>query len=48
MENIPFIQLRAISNYIAERNKKKWDMKTSISNLNHALLKLLTDIKNNH
>ena len=48
MENIPFIQLRAISNYIAERNKKKWDMKTSISNLNHTLLKLLTDIKNNH
>lgn len=48
MENIPFIQLRAISNYIAERNKKKWDMKSSIANLNHALLKLLTDIKNNH
>lgn len=41
MENIPFIQLRAMSNYIAERNKKKWNMKDSIQNLNEALLKFL-------
>lgn len=41
MEKIPFIQLRAVSNYIAERNKKNWNMKESILNLNQALLKLL-------
>ena len=41
MEKIPFIQLRSVSNYIAERNKKKWDMKASIVNLNKELIKLL-------
>lgn len=41
MEKIAFIQLRGISNYIMERNKKKWDMKTSIMNLNKELIKLV-------
>ena len=41
MENIPFIQLRAVSNYIGERNKKNWDMKTAITNLNNELIRLL-------
>src|SRR6266487_4030279 len=41
MEKIPFIQLRSISNYIAERNKTKWDMKTAICNLNNELIKLV-------
>lgn len=41
MENIPFIQLRSISNYIAERDKKKWDMKKSIINLNKKLISLV-------
>ena len=37
MENIPFLQIRSISNYIGERNKKKWDMMDSIINLNKSL-----------
>ncbi len=41
MEKIPFIQLRGISNYIGERNKKKWSMKETVSNLNKELIKLL-------
>jgi futalosine hydrolase len=41
MEKIPFIQLRSVSNYIAERDKKKWDLKISIVNLNKELIKLL-------
>jgi futalosine hydrolase len=41
MENIPFIQLRSISNYIGERNKKNWDMQESIENLNTSLLKII-------
>ncbi len=45
MENIPFLQIRSISNYIAERNKKKWNMKESIVNLNNELLRLLPVIK---
>ena len=44
MENIPFIQLRAVSNYIAERNKKNWNMKESILNLNKEIIKLLNNL----
>lgn len=43
-ENIEFIQLRSFSNYIADRNKKRWDMKTSIQNLNHELIRLLNKL----
>ena len=41
MEKIPFLQIRAVSNYIAERNKKNWNMKESIINLNDELIRLL-------
>jgi futalosine hydrolase len=44
MENVPFIQLRSMSNYIGERNKKKWNMKESIVNLNKALIQLLQNL----
>jgi len=44
MEKIPFIQLRSVSNYIAERDKKKWDMKSSIINLNKELIKLVQNL----
>lgn len=40
-ENIPFLQLRSFSNYIAERNKKRWNMKTSIENLNRELIRIV-------
>ncbi len=39
--NVPFIQLRAVSNYIGERDKSKWEMKTAIDNINLVLLKYL-------
>ena len=44
MEKIPFMQLRAVSNYIAERNKKNWNMKESIINLNNELIILLNQL----
>jgi len=44
MEKIPFMQLRSISNYIAERDKSKWDMKRSIVNLNKELIHLVETI----
>ena len=28
--NIPFLQIRAASNYIGERDKEKWQMKEAI------------------
>ncbi|MEO7984200.1 MAG: futalosine hydrolase [Bacteroidota bacterium] len=44
MEKIPFLQLRAVSNYIGERNKRKWNMKESIINLNKELTRLLDNL----
>jgi futalosine hydrolase len=43
MENVPFVQIRSISNYIGERNKKKWDMMDSIANLNDTLIKTISN-----
>jgi futalosine hydrolase len=37
--NIPFLQVRAICNYIGERNKEKWKMQEAIDNLNQTILK---------
>ncbi len=37
--NIPFVQMRSISNYIGERNKANWKIKQAIDNLNQGLLK---------
>ena len=42
-ENLPFVQIRSISNYIGERNKKKWDMMDSIANLNDTLIKTINN-----
>jgi futalosine hydrolase len=42
-ENVPFVQIRSISNYIGERNKQKWDMMNSIVNLNEALIKIINN-----
>ena len=43
-EDIEFLQLRSFSNYIAERNKKKWNMNASIENLNGTLIRLIETI----
>jgi futalosine hydrolase len=43
MENVPFVQIRSVSNYIGERNKKKWDMMDSIANLNDTLIKTINN-----
>ncbi len=37
--NIPFIQIRAISNYIGERDKEQWKIKGAIVNLTDVILK---------
>jgi futalosine hydrolase len=42
--NIPFIQIRAISNYIGERNKGNWKMKLAIDNLNQTLLNYIDSL----
>lgn len=41
MQTVPFLQIRSISNYIGERNKKKWNMMDSIDNLNIELVRVI-------
>jgi len=43
-EEIPFLQLRSISNYVGERDKTKWKTKQAIDNLNSELSKLITQL----
>lgn len=43
-EQIRFIQLRAVSNYIGDRNKKNWKLQLSIENLNHQLINIIQQI----
>jgi len=40
-ENIPFLQIRGISNFVGERDKSKWQLKAAIENSNHAALKII-------
>jgi futalosine hydrolase len=44
MEGIPFLQIRSMSNYIGERNKKNWNMASSIINLNDSLVQLIKQL----
>jgi futalosine hydrolase len=41
MQDIPFVQIRSISNYIGERNRKNWNMMDSIVNLNNELFQII-------
>ncbi len=47
-ESVPFIQLRAISNYAGERNKANWDLQGAISNLNLALQLVIDGVGQEH
>jgi len=42
--NIPFLQIRAVSNYIGERNKDQWKMKEAIDNLTKTILEFIEKI----
>jgi futalosine hydrolase len=39
--NIPFLQVRSLSNFAGERDKKRWRMEEAIENLNKELERLL-------
>ncbi len=39
--DIPFIQIRGISNYIGERDKSRWKMKEAVTKVNEAVQKML-------
>jgi futalosine hydrolase len=41
-ENIPFLQIRSVSNEIGVRDKSRWDIGAALDTLNSALIDLLT------
>lgn len=43
-EKVPFIQLRSISNYVGERDKRNWKMKEAIAVLNDQLKKIIQEL----
>ncbi len=44
LQNIPFIEIRAISNKIEPRNVKNWNIPLALTNLSEILTKLFNDI----
>jgi futalosine hydrolase len=40
-ENIPFLQLRSVSNMVGVRDKSRWDIRGAIASLNQRLIALL-------
>jgi futalosine hydrolase len=44
-ENIPFMSIRCISNYVEDRNKDNWKMEEAIESLNKTLAELFDIVK---
>lgn len=40
-ENIPYVQIRAVSNYVEKRNRDAWNIPLAIENLNKQVLEIL-------
>ena len=45
MNNVPCLQVRAISNYVEPRNKENWQINLAINNLNNWIINF---IENKH
>jgi futalosine hydrolase len=45
MEKIPFLQIRAISNRLGDRDKSHWKLKEAIQNLNEKLVNLIQKLE---
>lgn len=45
MEQIPFLQIRSISNEVGMRDKEKWRMESAITNLNEAVIGFIKNMK---
>jgi futalosine hydrolase len=44
-ENIPFLQIRSISNFVGERVKTNWKMKEAIDSLNENLIRIMNEFR---
>jgi futalosine hydrolase len=42
-EKVPFLQVRALSNYIGERDKTRWRIGPALANLQQAIIQLLNE-----
>lgn len=42
--NIPFAEIRSISNYVEPRNRANWQLETAIENLNQVLLEIIESL----
>jgi futalosine hydrolase len=45
MENIPFLQIRSVSNVLGERDKTRWKMMEALENLHEALVNLIQKLE---
>lgn len=46
MENVPFLQLRTVSNFVEQRDKSKWDIKSAVIRLNGLLRDTINEWNN--
>jgi futalosine hydrolase len=46
LENIPFLQIRSLSNFVGERDKSKWVMADAITRLNKELKRIVLNLLN--
>lgn len=44
---VPFIQIRAISNYVGERDKAKWNFNDALENLSNTILQYIDKLQSN-
>jgi len=44
MEQVPYLQLRSISNTVGKRNKKKWQIQKAVENLNAAIIRCMDQL----
>jgi futalosine hydrolase len=47
IEDIPYAQIRAVSNYVEKRNKEAWNIPLAIENLNKKVIEVLNNLNNN-
>lgn len=45
LQQVPFLQIRSISNYVGERDKSKWKLKESIHSLNETVIQIVEALK---
>ncbi|HHM21755.1 MAG TPA: futalosine hydrolase [Bacteroidetes bacterium] len=44
LSDVPFLQIRAISNYVEPRNRSAWNLPLAINNLNEVLIKIVQSL----